>query len=67
MKKKATRRLSLSRETVNLLEDNRLSEAGGGGITTLYNCPPDATEAWSNCFACPSNPWLCQPATNYAC
>ena len=67
MKKKTVRRLSLSRETVSVLADDHVSQVAGGLTSSLNGCTVPETLAYTNCYECPSNPLVCEPAMSLDC
>lgn len=54
MKRKKTRKISLSRETLRALDDDRHLHQVAGGATQLADTCGCATEAYTNCLACPT-------------
>lgn len=53
MKRKKTRKISLSRETLRALDDdNHLREVAGGASEPIDTC---RTVDYTNCFQCPTN------------
>jgi hypothetical protein len=52
--KKKVRKMQLHKETLRQLEEPRLSEAAGGATVQETNCFQCVTEAFTNCWRCPS-------------